>query len=715
MLNIINLTKSYAENTIFQNISLNVDDSSSIYALTGRSGQGKTTLFNILLGLDDEFKGTYELFGKDSNEISRTEWNDLRSYHIKMVFQDYKLIESLTVYENIFYSGNYSGDQISKVLHEMDIVDFEHQLVKNLSGGQKQRVAIARAIIANPKILLLDEPTGNLDGMTSEMVMDYLDKLRLKGILVFIITHDQAVIDFADIVYKIEEKSIKLVKESNNRLVSNDDVAISLRNRSKLKKHTFSYAYTNLKRTKRKLAFLAIPSVVILTIFILAFTAYQAASLESFKKVFSGIDNRTIIIDTQMLNEEGRDFLIENGIESSYDGTRLGFSNIDVDKVRDLQYVEDVALVVGGIESLYDKDKNTFQEVLTRENFPDELKKYMGYLNDIQQIEFMFSAFQVPYSFISSYNINNIELINGEFPKDMSNQILIPDIYALSVLKNDNFENLVGREIPLNVISSQRDHIVNYYVVAGIYNTNYKNSIGTQYSIYTGYFDQLDLEFNLSQDSYEYFKQILSMNEETRKFNENIIIDYDAYKKAVGTGYNKMIIKANSEKDITALYKELEIIFPKYQLVSQYNLKLGELASIYKSLKNTLIIGSSIIALIIGVIITFLNKGYINNRSRELAILYSQGYSKKNIFSIITFENVVLFSSYLVLSYGIAALINHLYLSKTRNFILFKDLFGFNNVASITLLVVMIVLVSILWGVWGGKPKKIKEHLSTVN
>lgn len=715
MLKVEDLTKKYGERVVFQNVTMNIKDSSKIYALTGRSGQGKTTLFNIFLGLDNEFEGSYELFEKKSNNIDAKEWNRLRSNSIKMVFQDFKLIENLTVYENIFYSGNYTDVHINNILEEMDIIEFKDHLVKNLSGGQKQRVAIARATIAKPKIILLDEPTGNLDGMTTDLVMEYLNKLRLKGILVFIITHDQSVIDFADIVYMIEDGNITQIKNSNNSIDLDEDIVKFSNQENKKTKHTISYAFTNLRRNKRKIIFLAIPTVIILTLFILAYTAYQAASIESFNRVFSGIDNRTIVLDTQRLNEESLSFIKENRIESFYDGKRIGFSNEDVEKVENLKNIESVVLTFGGIESHYDKDNNTFQQVLVKDDFPNSLKKYIGYLNDTQQVEFIFSALQVPYSFKENYNIKNIELISGDFPKDNTVEIMIPDIYALTILKNENFDSLIGKKITLNVISPEKKNKDIDYVISGIYNTNYKNSINPQYSIYTSYFDQVDLEFYLSKNSYDFYKQTLSVNEYTKKFNENIIKDYEAYKIAIGTGYNQMIIKANSEKDVPVLYQDLGDVFPRYQIVSQYDLKNGELSSVYKSLLKNLIIGSTSIALIIGVIIAFLNKGYISNRSRELAVLYSLGYSKRNIFTIITYENLFLFSLYLTFGYGISWLINNIYLSKTRNFLLFKDLLALSNVISIIMLLTIIVIISIIWGIWGVKLKNLKKYLNSIN
>lgn len=715
MLEVKKLTKKYGEKLIFQDVAMKLSDSTLIYALIGRSGQGKTTLFNILLGLDEDFEGTYNLFGKSAKKISSSQWNKLRSADIRTVFQDYKLIESLTVYENLFYSGNYTAEQIQKVLSEMDIADSAQQLVKNLSGGQKQRVAIARALIADPKILLLDEPTGNLDGMTAELVMSYLNKLRDRGILIFIITHDPSVIDLADVVYKIEDKTVSQIKGSVPQLMQVPSKDSSLSREKDFLKPTIAYATTNLKRTKSKIAFLAIPIVIILTLFILAFTAYQAASVESFNKIFSGIDDRTIALDTQQLNDDTLNYFKKNGINSSYDGTRIGFTNEETEKVKALPNVEEVALTTGAVESLYDSDGNTFQEVLQRAEFPMELEKHTGYLNDIQQIDFSFSALPVPNSFIESYNLKNIELIAGDFPENETNQLLIPDIYALTVAETGGFNALIGKEITLDVQSPSNEEATRDYIVSGVYSTNYKSSMEIHYPIYTSYFDQLDLDFYLSEDSYNYFTQLLSYNEKTEKFNDNLIKNYESYKLAVGTGYNQMLIKADSEEDIPTIYKSLEKMFPQYQLVSQYDLKNGELSDIYKSLVKILIVGSSVIALIVGIIIAFLNKGYISNRSRELAILYSLGYSKRNIFSVIAFENAFLFSIYLIMAYAIAALVNTLYLSKTRHFTLYTDLLSLNNVTSVTLLVILMVVISMLWGIWGVKQKNLKKYLNSVH
>lgn len=96
---------------------------------------------------------------------------------MKIVFQDFKLFDQHTGYENLYLSGDYEAEKIEAVLDQMDLLDLKDELVKNISGGQKQRVAISRAVLGQPKIILLDEPTGNLDGMTTDKVMGYMEGL----------------------------------------------------------------------------------------------------------------------------------------------------------------------------------------------------------------------------------------------------------------------------------------------------------------------------------------------------------------------------------------------------------------------------------------------------------------------------------------------------------------------------------------------------------
>lgn len=182
-------------------------------------------------------------------------------------------------------SGHYSEDEIDTVLKSMDLYDLKSEFVKNISGGQKQRVAIARAVLGKPKIILMDEPTGNLDGMTTDTVMKYVNKLKNLGILVFIITHDKEILNYADVIYHLENGSIRVSKHSKAR----KNTLLSTRSQKytkSIKKHTIRYTFLSIFRKKKKLFLMGVPTIIILMTFILSFVAYKTNSVSSFQSFF---------------------------------------------------------------------------------------------------------------------------------------------------------------------------------------------------------------------------------------------------------------------------------------------------------------------------------------------------------------------------------------------------------------------------------------------
>lgn len=715
MIKIRNLTKKYKNKIIFDHMSISINDSSKIYSLIGESGSGKTTLFNILFGLDKDYSGSYQLFGKEADDLSNADWTKIRGEYVRMVFQDYKLLENFTVYENMNLSGNYTDEKIDLILNELDILDVKQNIISELSGGQKQRVAIARAIIAEPKILLLDEPTGNLDGMTSGKIMNYLNKLRNKGILIFIITHDASLSELADVVLELKNKKITKKGVDPSSVVGDSklDSFLSFEiNTHNEKKPIVKYVLNSLIRTKKKIIYLAIPIIIILTLFILGFSAYRANSTLSFKKIFDGIGSQIIILDTQKINQKQVENFNKQGIQSSFEGNRIGFSDEDVNRTSAIENVQKVYLSAGDIISNYDKNSNTLNITYHNSNFSDILAKYIYLGNKIDTISFNFVKSYVPKELVRDYNKDNIELLSGEFPTDESNEVIVPDVYVLLEENSEDFDKIIGKQIFLTVKDAEGNDVRNKYLVSGVYNTNYKNSIQINYPIYTSYFQESLLSSYLTQESYDFYKNALSVNEATKQFNENIIRDYESYKKAIGTGNAMMIVKINDEKNLSEVSKELEKMYPYYHLLSQYDLKNGELSSIYSYLVKILIIGSVIIALITGILIAFLNKGYISSRSKELAILYSLGFKKAEIFLIIALENSLLFFIYSSIACLIAYISNSLYFSKTKLFQLFINIFDPFNIAIIFLLILLMLLVSIIWGLNGVKQSNLKKYLN---
>ena len=157
---------------------------------------------------------------------------------------------------------------------------------------------------------------------------------------------------------------------------------------------------------------------------------------------------------------------------------------------------------------------------------------------------------------------------------------------------------------------------------------------------------------------------------------------------------------------------QIDEIYPAFRLTSQYDLKHGELSDIYNRLVSVLIIGSIVIALVVGIIIVFLNKGQLNNRNREMAILYSLGFKRKDIYAIIIRESFVQFFFYFMVSGIIVFLLQVFYFNQSKYTMLFQNLFDPSNLILIILLIGLMLTVSVIWSVNGVKQKNLIKYLN---
>lgn len=226
MIEIKNIYKTYNPGkvnafTALKDVSLTINDGEMV-AIIGRSGAGKSTLMHILGCIDKFDEGEYVLHGKDISGINESERARIRNKEIGIVLQDFALVESYSVIENVmlplyFSKSNKRREGRKKaidVLNQMEMGEFENKKVNKLSGGQKQRVAIARAIINEPTVLLADEPTGALDVNTSKDIMGIFKELNRAGTTVIIITHDMEVANACDRIIEISDgEIIKTVKK----------------------------------------------------------------------------------------------------------------------------------------------------------------------------------------------------------------------------------------------------------------------------------------------------------------------------------------------------------------------------------------------------------------------------------------------------------------------------------------------------------------------
>ena len=201
MIKIANLEKYYrtedVETVALNKLSIEVKEGEFV-AVMGPSGCGKSTLLNILGLLDDSDGGSFLFNGVEVVDYKERKRADLRKRNIGFVFQSFNLIDELTVFENVelplIYLGMKSADRKQKVEQVLDKIKIMHRrnhYPQQLSGGQQQRVAVARAVVNNPKLILADEPTGNLDSTNGNEVMQLLTDLNEQGTTIVMVTHSE--------------------------------------------------------------------------------------------------------------------------------------------------------------------------------------------------------------------------------------------------------------------------------------------------------------------------------------------------------------------------------------------------------------------------------------------------------------------------------------------------------------------------------------------
>lgn len=185
-------------------------DTGKLYIIKGRSGSGKTTFLSLISGLETGYEGSilYE-----NNELKKINLDRYRNHDIGIVFQSYNLLPSLNASENIILSMDINGiktDKKKKALELMKAVGLDESYatrrILKLSGGEQQRISIARSISYNPKIIIADEPTGNLDTLTENEIMQIFKKQAKSGKCVIIVTHSENVCKYADEIYELKKK-----------------------------------------------------------------------------------------------------------------------------------------------------------------------------------------------------------------------------------------------------------------------------------------------------------------------------------------------------------------------------------------------------------------------------------------------------------------------------------------------------------------------------
>ena len=211
MIRLDGVVKQYANQAVLRGISLSVADG-ELLSLVGRSGSGKSTLLHIMGGLDRRYSGRAEVLGHDLGALDERRLAQFRNREVGFIFQSFNLLDHLTATENVqlpsYFADGPAPDDKKQALAALDRVgmaDKAEARPSQLSGGQKQRVAIARALFHRPKLLLCDEPTGNLDSDTGRQIIELFRALNRDGLTLVIVTHEERVSSVASRVLRLED------------------------------------------------------------------------------------------------------------------------------------------------------------------------------------------------------------------------------------------------------------------------------------------------------------------------------------------------------------------------------------------------------------------------------------------------------------------------------------------------------------------------------
>lgn len=311
MIRLENVTKIYKakkghSTTALNNVSIIFDNKGMTFIL-GKSGSGKSTLLNVVGGLDRYDSGNITILGKSNKDFKQSDFDSYRNTYVGFVFQEYNLLDDYNVHENIalalqLQQKKIDQKKIESLLEKLDLKDLEYRNVNELSGGQKQRVAIARALIKNPKIILADEPTGNLDSETSKQIMNLFKEIS-KEKLVIIVSHDtETANNYGDRIIQIKDGNI--ISDTIKNKISNIELDKYKVIKSKLPfKDSFKLGIGSLKHKKLKLVLTTILIICSLLFLSILDTLSNYDINLAHSKLLSDKDEQFVQIEKSIITE----------------------------------------------------------------------------------------------------------------------------------------------------------------------------------------------------------------------------------------------------------------------------------------------------------------------------------------------------------------------------------------------------------------------------
>lgn len=708
MLELRSFSKRYGAKEIIKDAEADFMDPSEIYGIFGESGAGKTTLFQILFGLDQDYEGTYMLFGRDAHSYTAEEWGRIRSKDMQIVFQDFKLLEQMTVYENIYFALSHpqktKEDEIMHLLEEMNLNHLYDHKVSQLSGGEKQRLAICRALINQPQIILLDEPTGSLDDRNTASVNQMINALRNRGVLVIMNSHDSRLQQLCDVVYTIEEK--KLVRHGKPGVKKEiADYCLSEQPRHPMMK----YVLAAMKRSMPEVIQNQIPVIGIMMVFIIALGFAWSSLIGQMDRFYGGLSRNGIYLNTENYTDSYVEENIRNGTTIMDDGARIFFSEDDLQNILKIEGVEDASIMDIGRYSFDDHEGNVLDYCFLKDNLADSLKTRSGYIGFPEMVVFSFETLRVPVDYADIYNPLHLKITAGKLPDDESDDVMIPDYLAISLF--GSADSAVSSRISLSVLDPRQRPLKKDYQIAGVYRSSFGEHVSENAAIYFGYRAPGPELYSLlaSEDSY------IQTRETYEKYNgsceDSLYWSFDSYLKAVGTGNRDILVRLKDASWSGSVSAELHQLFPNLKFISDYELKNGSFKEAYRTMK-LLIAGAGVLAAVLfGIIIISLNRNYLRKRNKEMAVLYSLGYRRSELIRALAEEHIITCTADYILAYLILFVLFHTIIRYTEYSLSFASLFSVKLTGISYLFVLLMTMISVVYSVLGVRRRRLNAYL----
>jgi putative ABC transport system permease protein len=635
MIRLENVTKYYKSNDLIavgiRKINLNFKIGEFI-AITGESGSGKSTLLNILSGLDTFEEGEFFLNGEKTSHYSISDWETYRSTNVGFVFQNYNIIDSYTVFQNVLIALEFQGydlntrkDRALELIEKVGLSHRTHHKASKLSGGEKQRTVIARALAKDCKMILCDEPTGNLDSNTAKDILKLLHDIS-KDKLVIIVTHnyedvesyvtrrikmsDGEIIEDIDLV-KLKHKKYDVLAASNKKVDFITTLGISLRN--------------IMATPKRLVFFLLLQAVFVFLVFLIYGTV---SSLAYQNQIIPGsIDASTHQIVVQKSNFEPFNLdeikaLSEKRLVKDveiYESTRTFFSASG----RRLIFSEKMSILRQS-----DLSKGRFPNNSNEIIISEDLKLFLN--SDINQELELTSVSGDQYTYLVtgiSKNINSSVYFHPDFFSDLDIifKSFIQDT-SISVIDESYLSPFINTYIMVYEDATLPDNTAR----AQIYDQLKVGTRDANINITTGYNDQYNLTLSVNfvfsesakkmyvdSNTYEYLKNTIIENQPAYKVILSVYDQYDGVRVIESIDHNNYIVYYN-------------ILTP--------NTGSSTFGTLLKLISYVAII---FVALFIFTILRFVFKNMVKTRRKDFAILRSVGANKKFLSYLIVLEQTV--------------------------------------------------------------------------